>query len=228
MNKKTRRRSDGKQRARAIARHLKADKATADPIDNAHPAEATVNALTILATKKPDIVWSHNEFARELERAKRTGPKNMSNDHLMDFCVGVRAYYGGRFLVDACPFFKELWRRIRSGELHMTKTEACRQIGCTRQWANAIVSGRAEERRKARSKAKGAKGGNPVSDVEASTVLTKDEYVREISKNVFAKLAPLLKNHWDLYRDICEELSKQFAEASKTPAVAKASAAGAS
>ena len=152
----------------------------------------------------------------------------MSDDQLISFCHGAKAYCDAHFWVDARPFFVELWRRIEKGKLKMSKTEACRQIGCTPQWANSIVSGRANERRKKRVEAKQAKTGNLVSDIDASTMLlTEEEYVREISKNAFEMLEPLLEKHWDLYRTVCERLSKQFDEASKTPPVAKALAAGA-
>jgi hypothetical protein len=108
----------------------------------------------------------------------------------------------------------------------MSKSEACRKIGCTRQWANAIVSGRADERRENRVKSKMMKGGNLVSTVTAGTVLlTDEEYVHEILKQAFAKLTPLLPNHWDRYRTICAELAKQFDEASKTPPADKAQGA---
>lgn len=100
----------------------------------------------------------------------------------------------------------------------MSKTAACRKIGCTRQWANAIVSGRADKRRSDRAQAKASQSGNLVSTGEAITALpTDEEFVREISEQAFAMLKPLLPSHWERYRTICTELAKQFAEASKTP-----------
>ena len=105
----------------------------------------------------------------------------------------------------------------------MSKTEVCRRIACTPQWANAIVSGRADERRMVRAEAKKAKGGNLGSTLSASTSLpTNEEFVHEIRELAFAKLKPLLKDHWDRYRSICGELAKHFDEASKTPPIAKA------
>ena len=174
-------------------------------------------------TRKADVVWSPADFGRELEKAKRIGPKQMPNRDLLNFCHGVSGYYRAHFWVDARPFFQELWKRINDGKLHMNKSEACRRIGCTRQWANEIVSGRADERRMVRAEAKKAKGGNLVSTLSASTGLpTNEEYVDEILNEVFAKLAPLRGDHWDRYCAICEELAKQFAEASKTRLIAKA------
>jgi len=174
--------------------------------------------------EKPDVVWSHSEFGRELEKAKKIGPKTMSNGDLLSFCRGVSDYHRAHFWVDARPFFQELWHRIEVGEIpQMNKTKACERIGCTRQWANAIVSGRADKRRSDRAQAKGAKNGNLVSAVSASAALpTNKEYVHEITKQAFDKLAPLLKDHWERYRAICEELATQFAEASKTTPIAKA------
>lgn len=171
----------------------------------------------IVKARKPEVVWSHADFGGELEKAKRIGPKKMSNDDLVKFCHRVSGYYRAHFWADARPFFLELWRRIDAGKLHMSKTAACRKIGCTRQWANAIVSGRADERRGVRAK---AKGGNLVSAAKTSTaLLTDEEYVDEISKHAFATLEPLLSSHVDRYRAICKELAQQFDEASKTPPV---------
>ena len=131
--------------------------------------------------------------------------------------------YRAHFWVDARPFFQELWRRINAGTLHMNKSEACRQIGCTRQWANAIVSGRADERRSQHAQAKQAKGGTLISAVSTSEALpTDEEFVHQIMKQAFDKLAPLLKDHWERYRVICKELAEHFDEASKTTPIAKA------
>ena len=180
-------------------------------------------SLPIVKAEKPMVVWNHADFGRELEKAKRIGPKQMSNRDLLNFCHGVSGYYRVHFWVDARPFFQELWRRINAGTLHMNKSEACQRIGCTRQWANAIVSGRADERRRVRAEAKKARGGNQVSGLTASTSLpTNEEFVHEIRELSFAKLKPLLAGQWNRYRAICEELAKEFAEASKTPPIAKA------
>jgi len=182
--------------------------------------KGTKAATQIVKARKPAVVWSHADFGGELERAKRIGPKKMSDNDLVIFCRGVSSYYHAHFWADARPFFLELWQRINVGKLRMSKTEACRKIGCTRQWANAIVSGRADERRQARTKAKGAKGGNQVSGVRASTpILTDEEYVRGILDLAILKLRPLLSSQVDRYRAICKELAKQFDEASKTPPV---------
>jgi hypothetical protein len=145
----------------------------------------------------------------------------------MAFCHGFNGYYRAHFLVDARPFFLELWERIELGKLRVNKTEACRRIGCTRQWANAIVSGRADKRRSDRAQAKAAKSGNLVSTQNTSEALpTNEELVHQIMKQAFAKLAPLLKDHWARYRTICAELAKHFAEASKTPPLSGKGARG--
>jgi hypothetical protein len=172
----------------------------------------------IVTSRKLDVVWSHVDFGHELEKAKKIGANKMSNNDLLSLCRGISGYYHAHFWVDARPFFQELWQRIEFGKLRMTKTAACRKIGCTRQWANAIVSGRADKRRSDRAQAKEAKSGNLVSAGEEVAALpTDEEFVHEIRELAFAKLAPLLKDHWERYRTICAELAKHFAEASKTP-----------
>ena len=154
---------------------------------------STPRPAPIATTTKLDVVWSHADFTRELDKAKRIGPKKMSNDALMAFCHGLNGYYHAHFWVDARPFFQELWQRIKLGRLSMSKTAACRQIGCTRQWANAIVSGRADERRSDRAQAKAAKSGNLVSTEKEVTALpTDEEFVREISEQAFAQLKTLM------------------------------------
>jgi len=195
--------------------------------------ENKTNALTKIAGRskpitkagRPDVIWSHAEFGRELEKAKRIGPQKMSDSDLLSFCHGISGYYHVHFWVDARPFFRELWYRINIGKLRMSKTEACRRIGCTPQWANAIVSGRADNSSQ-RAKAKEANGGNLLSDPSASAALpTDEEFVHQIMKQAFDKLAPLLKDHWERYRAICKELAEHFDEASKTTPIAKAQGA---
>jgi hypothetical protein len=184
--------------------------------------------IQLSKARKPDVIWTHAEFGRELEKAKKVGADKMSDNDLLRLCHGISGYYHAHFWVDARPFFRELWQRINSGKLRMSKTEVCRRIGCTPQWANAIVSGRADKRRMVRAEVKGAKSGNLVSTVSASVALpTNEEFIHEILKRAFANLEPLLSEHWDRYRTICEELAKHFAEASKTPSVAKAHGEGA-
>jgi hypothetical protein len=48
-------------------------------------------------------------------------------------------------------------------------------------------------------------------------LLTDDEYVAHVLKFAFETLNPLCRDHWERYRAICAELSKEFYEASKTP-----------
>jgi hypothetical protein len=186
--------------------------------------ESKTKALTNIprpapaTTRKPDLIWSHSDFTRELDKAKRIGAKKMSDSGLLSLCRGISGYYHAHFWVDARPFFLELWERIELGKVGMSKTAACRKIGCTRQWANAIVSGRADKRRSQHAQAKEAKGGNLLSAPSASEALpTDEEFVHEIRELAFAKLAPLLKENWERYRTICADLAKHFAEASKTP-----------
>ena len=177
----------------------------------------TKAATQIVKAKKAEVVWTDTDYERELERAKKIGPKDMSDEALVSFCHGANSYFHAHFWADARPFFLELWKRINSGKLKMSKTEACRQIGCSRQWANAIVSGRA--------KAKQAKTGNKVS-TPILTVEDDEDYVQKILNHAFAKLKPLLQSHRNSYRAICRELAKHFNKAWKTPPVGKASSGG--
>jgi hypothetical protein len=190
--------------------------------------KGTKTPAQIVKSERAEVIWSRADFERELEKAKKIGPQKINSFDLLDFCQGAHGYYQAHFWADARPFFQELWRRINAGEFQISKTAACERIGCTRQWANAIVSGRADEEREARAKAKEAKTGKSVSAETASTTLLSDEdYVNEIREHAFAKLEPLRKSQWDRYRKVCAELAKQFDEASKTTPTGKARAAGA-
>jgi hypothetical protein len=172
----------------------------------------------IVKAKKAEVVWTHLDYDREVNEAKRVGPEKMSNEALVSFCRGINGYYRAHYWADARPFFLELWKRIDGGKLKISKSEACRRIGCTRQWANAIISGRA--------RAKQAKTGNKVS-TPILTVEDDEDYVQKILNHAFAKLKPLLQSHRNSYRAICRELAKHFNKASKTPPAGKARAAGA-
>jgi hypothetical protein len=184
--------------------------------------KGTKATTEIVKSKKAEVVWNHVDYERELYKAQRIGPEKMSDEALVSFCRGVNSHFQAHYWVNVRPFFVELWRRIDVGELRMSKTEACRRIGCTPQWANAIVSGRADERRQVRAKAKEAKTRNSVSAVNGSTaLLTDEEYIHKISKYAFGMLTPLLENHWERYRAICEQLAQVFDEASKTRQPAK-------
>jgi hypothetical protein len=188
------------------------------PSDQLQEVTAITPVTKAQTASKPEVVWSHDDFDHELDEARRIGPENMSDSDLVMLCQGVSGYLRAHFWVDARPFFLELWRRIDVGKLRMNKTEACRKIGCTRQWANAIVSGRADERREVRAKAKEAKDGNSVSSPNTiTTTLTDQGYVHEITDHAFEMLAALLPTHRGRYRTICEELAKEFEEASKNP-----------
>ena len=82
----------------------------------------TRGSIPVTQAGKPEVVWSHPDFGRELEKAKGLGRANMSNHELLSFCHGVNGYYHPRFWVDARPFFRELWHRINAGKLAMTRT----------------------------------------------------------------------------------------------------------
>ena len=178
----------------------------------------TKAATQIVKAKKAEVVWTDTDYERELERAKKIGPKDMSDEALVSFCRGVSSYYHAHFWADARPFFLELWKRINSGKLKMSKTEACRQIGCSRQWANEIVSGRADKRRELRARAKGAKTGKKVSAVNASTsILTNEQYIDEILNQAFAKLRPLLSSHRNRYKHNLQGVGRTLREGCHNP-----------
>jgi hypothetical protein len=140
----------------------------------------------------------------------------MSDADLLSFCRGAHSYFHAHFWADARPFFLELWKRIeeqKMPEIENSKTEACKAIGCSIRWAQMIVRGTAKESNSGKTKGKKIKG----EFTSRQEPLTKDEYVFAILKFGFETIKPLRRDSWELYRDICAEVAKQFGEASKTP-----------
>ena len=46
-------------------------------------------SIPITKARKPDVIWSHAEFGRELEKAKKIGANKMSNNDLLSLCRGI-------------------------------------------------------------------------------------------------------------------------------------------
>jgi hypothetical protein len=162
-------------------------------------------------------VWSEGDFRREVEKARRIKPQKMSDADLLSFCRGAHSYFHLHFWADARPFFLELWKRIDNHEMpeiQNSKTEACKRIGCSIRWAQMIVRGTAKDSNAGKAKKKQIESELTSPSEE---LLTKDEYVSAVLKFGFEMIQPLLRDYWELYREICAELSKQFYEASKTP-----------
>ena len=65
----------------------------------------TKAATQLVKSKEPEVVWTGTDYERELERAKKIGPKNMSDEALVSFCRGVTGYYHAHFWADVCPSF---------------------------------------------------------------------------------------------------------------------------
>jgi hypothetical protein len=170
----------------------------------------------IVKAEQHTIVWSEGDFRREVEKARRIKPQKMSDADLLSFCRGAHRYFHAHFWADARPFFVELWKRIDNHEMpeiQNSKTEACKRIGCSIRWAQMIVRGTAKESNSGEAKEKKTKR----EFTSRQEPLTKDEYVFAISKFGFEMIQPLHRDNWELYREICAELGKQFYEASKTP-----------
>jgi hypothetical protein len=172
--------------------------------------------LTHTARPPSAIVWNQPDFEREVKKAQKIGPKEMSDAELLNFCRGAHGFFYAHFWSDARPFFVELWRRIeeqKMPEIENSKTEACKRIGCSIRWAQMIVRGTAKDSNAGKANEKESR--REVCSRQAP--LTKDEYVFAILKFGFETIKPLRRDSWELYRDICAELAKQFSEASKTP-----------
>src|ERR1700720_698355 len=90
-------------------------------------------------------ICDRNEFARELANAEAVGASKMTNEDLLSFCRSAYGFLDHHYLVDSQPFFQELWQRIEDGRISLTKTQACKSIGCSLRGAEKIIDGSARD-----------------------------------------------------------------------------------
>jgi len=154
-----------------------------------------------------------NEFAAALSKAQQSGPGVLSNDELLGFCRKAFGYFESHFLIDARPFFVELWWRIEARRIAgiRTKTEACRHIGCSLRWAEMVIAGTAKDSNKHKAKAM-RKECEVSSRTEA---LTDSDYADAIARYADNKLEPVKSVEWGRFQEICTMLEQSFAQAAK-------------
>lgn len=186
--------------------------------------------------------WGHEQFALQLEKAKRVGPAKLSNEVLLDFCKGAFGHFRRYYWIQARPFFRELWRRLEEGLVPgiRTKVEACERIGCSIRWAQMIVSGYAEKRNQKKPVTPPECAGSslptqslaadeqPVEDAESSRgdrILKAEDYVIDIQRFAYRKLRKVREHQWDRYRNVCRILAADFRQASEIQRAAEVKAA---
>jgi hypothetical protein len=162
-------------------------------------------------------VWSHSEFRKELDSAKHVGADKLSNADLLSFCRGAHGYTMAHFWLDARPFFVELWRRVETHRFPgiRTKTEACRQIGCSLRWAEMIIADTAKDSN--RHKAKGTRKKSEVtSDSELSSCArehrTDEDCADGIARYADRTLQQLMVRDWPRFQDACRRLAEFFSK----------------
>ena len=167
-----------------------------------------------------ESVWSHGEFRRELEAARRVGTAELSNAELLAFCRGAHGHTLAHFWADSQPFFAELWRRVETHRFPgiRTKTELCGQIGCSLRWAEMIVAGTAKDSN--RHKAKETRRKSEVSSCSqlgscARGHRTDEDYADAIGRYADRTLQRLMARDWRRFQDVCKRLEEFF---SKPPA----------
>src|SRR5205807_1055977 len=94
------------------------------------------------------------------------------------------------FWVDCERFFVELWKRIKEKRIPEvpTKKEACRLIGCSPRWAQLIVSGSANKRKKTEASGNAA---HPHVHSKRPEPRTNQEYVADIRSYAEKKVKAL-------------------------------------
>jgi len=141
--------------------------------------------------------FERNEFARELANAEAVGASKMTNDDLLRFCRSAYNFFDHHYLVDLRPFFQELWQRIEDGRISMTKTQACKSVGCSLRWGERIVDGSAKDSRRAKRE---------TAELESAPSLaqcTIPEFVRSVTRYAEMKVKPLLDQG---ERDRCRKI----------------------
>jgi hypothetical protein len=129
--------------------------------------------------------FERNEFARELANAEAVGASKMTNEDLLRFCRSAYNFFDHHYLVDSQPFFRELWHRIEDGRISLTKTEACKSIGCSLRWGERIVDGSARDSRRAKGE---------TAELESGPALAQcsiPEFVRNVTRYAEKKMRPL-------------------------------------
>jgi hypothetical protein len=175
-------------------------------------ASSVVRGQTIALGEPYDLIeggkeWSHDDFALEVQRAHRIGLKKLSSDQLLGFCRNAHGYIQKRSWVNSRPFFVELFRRIKKHQVPgvRTKTEACRIIGCTLRWAEAIIAGTARGSNKPRPIPRNSE--QCLGDHRPQTV---EDVSNDISRYAFRMLDALRRRDGPRYQTVCKMLAEHF------------------
>jgi hypothetical protein len=129
-------------------------------------------------------IGEHNEFAPQLANAEVVGAKKMTNEDLLIFCRNAYGFFG-HYLAHSRPFFQEVWQRIEDGRISLTKTEACKSIGCSLRWAERIIAGTATDSTRANGKTTGVEKAPSLAESSIP------EFVRNVTRYAEMKLRPL-------------------------------------
>jgi hypothetical protein len=136
------------------------------------------------STRMTTRISDHNEFARQLANAEVVGASKMTNEDLLSFCRNAYGFFG-HYLAHSRPFFQEVWQRIENGRIALTKTEACKSIGCSLRWAERIIAGTATDSTRAKGK---------TAELERAPALAQcsiPEFVGNVMRHTEMKLRPL-------------------------------------
>ena len=147
--------------------------------------------------------WSLSEFTRELAKVEEVGINKISNEDLLRFCRGAHGCFG-HYLADLQPFFQEVWRRIEDGRITLTKTEACKSIGCSLRWAEKIIDGTARDSNGAKEERTETVGAS-----QTPAQRSNQDFVLDVTRYAEMKLRPLMARG---ERDRCRNIYKLVAD----------------
>jgi hypothetical protein len=158
--------------------------------------------------------WSPSGLFHEPARDKKLRLKNFPGEELLNLAVRTYRVYR-RTVVEITDIVVECYERIEAlefPEVHNSKTEFCRRLGCTLTHAGRIVrEARGPQSKRLHKQPTGFEVTEAVSDFQPD-----EEYAERELQRIFKNLQPLRELSWRRYQNVCGMLAKGLAEASET------------
>jgi hypothetical protein len=151
--------------------------------------------------------WSLSEFTRELAKVEEVGINKISNEDLLRFCRGAHGCFG-HYLADLQPSFQEVWRRIEDGRITLTKTEACKLIGCSLRWGEKIVDGTARDSNGAKEERTETVGAS-----QTPAQRSNQDFVLDVTRYAEMKLPLMARGERDRCCNIYKLVADYFTDA---------------
>jgi hypothetical protein len=153
------------------------------------------------------VARGHRAFATESDKAKRGGPKGLSNDALLRACRNAHKPW-----IKCGKYFREAYKRAKQGRIPGVRTQAelCRSIGCSLRWLQLVLDGSAADSNKQKANStnhqRGAVPREPKDD---------EDYADEITRYPERELETLMDQDPEQFRELCTALASALIDAAK-------------